>query len=420
MREPRIERSETGVPARRAALQLLDAVLRRGQPLESALAAATKALDNPADRALAHAIASEVLRRTPDLDDLIDSATRQRLPDDAKARTVLRMALAQAIILETPPHAAIATALALVEGGPKRLVHGVFGSLMRSGARLRSTPMLLPGVEQRWAAQWGSTMPGQAALALAAQPPIDLTVKDPAQTAHWAEALGGESLAPGHIRIKRDQAIATLPGFDEGAWWVQNIAASVPARLLGAGGGRAALDLCAAPGGKTMQLAAQGWQVTGLERDANRLERVSENLSRTGLSATLVTGDVLRWTPDQSYDAILLDAPCSATGIFARHPDVLHRVRPKDIAALADVQARMLERAAQWLSPGGVLVYATCSLEPEEGENIAAHCESAGLKISPVQPQELVAGITPATKGWVRILPSPGMDGFFVARMTRN
>ena len=412
--------SETGVPARRAALQLLDAVLRRGQPLERALNAATKALDNPADRALAHAIASEVLRRTPDLDDLIDSATRQRLPDDAKARMVLRMALAQALVLNTPPHAAISTALPLVEGGPKRLVHGVFGSLIRSGVKLRSAPMLLPGVEKRWGEAWGSTMLGHAIDALMQQPPIDLTLKDANQTAHWAEALGGESLAPGHVRIARDRPIPTLPGFDEGAWWVQNIAASVAARLLGPGNGRAALDLCAAPGGKTMQLAAQGWDVTALERDAARLVRVTENLTRTGLNAKLVEADALRWKTDQRFDAVLLDAPCSATGIFANHPDVLHRVRPKDITAMADVQMRMFEAAANWLTDDGVMVYATCSLEPEEGEQVAARCESVGLKFDPVVPQELVAGLKPTPKGWVRILPRVGMDGFFVARFKRG
>ena len=412
--------SETGVPARRAALQLLDAVLRRGQPLERALTAATKGLDNPADRALAHAIASEVLRRTPDLDDLIDSATRQRLPDDAKARMVLRMALAQALVLNTPPHAAISTALPLVEGGPKRLVHGVFGSLMRSGVKLRSAPMLLPAVEQRWGDAWGATMIGHAVHALTAQPPIDLTLKDYSQTAHWAAALGGESLAPGHVRVGRDRPIPSLPGFDEGAWWVQNIAASIPARLLGNGEGRAALDLCAAPGGKTMQLAAQGWDVTAVERDGSRLARVTENLTRTGLSAKLIEADVLRWKADQAYAAILLDAPCSATGIFANHPDVLHRVRPKDIVALVDVQMRMFEAAAGWLAPDGVMIYATCSLEPQEGEEVAARCESVGLKIDPVTPQELVADIKPTPKGWVRILPKLGIDGFFVARFKRR
>jgi 16S rRNA (cytosine967-C5)-methyltransferase len=402
-----------GLPARRAALTLLDAVLRRGQPLELALAGATRGLERSEDRALTHAIASEVLRRTPDLDDLIDGATRQRLPDDAKARMVLRMALAQVLVLETPAHAAIATALPLLEGGPRRLVHGVLGTLFRAEAKLRTHPMLLPSVEVRWLQHWGDAMIADACSALAKPPPLDLMLKDGAATDHWVGALGGESLAPGHVRVSRDQAVTALPGFEEGAWWVQNLSATIPGRLLGVGEGRTVLDLCAAPGGKTMQLAAAGWTVTALERDGRRLTRVAENLARTGLSARLVEGDALKWKAPEHYDAILLDAPCSATGIFARHPDVLHRVRPKDIRALAETQAALLARAATWLKPGGVLVYATCSLEPEEGERIAA---AATLSPHPVAQDELVAGLSPTPEGWVRVLPKPGQDGFFIAR----
>jgi 16S rRNA (cytosine967-C5)-methyltransferase len=405
-----------GLPARRAALQLLDAVLRRGQPLENALNAATKGIDNSADRALAHAIASEVLRRIPDLDDMIDGATRQRLPDDSKARLVIRIALVQALILGTPEHAAVATALPLVDGGPRRLVHGVLGTLLRQKAKLRDIPMLLPAVEGRWEKAWGTSMVGHAAAALAAQPPIDLTLKDSESTKHWADALGGESLAPGHVRIGRETAIMELPGFESGDWWVQNIAASVPARLLGAGEGRAALDLCTAPGGKAMQLAANGWQVTGVERDAARLDRVRENLARTGLSAELIAADVLKWSPPAPVDAILLDAPCSATGIFARHPDVLHRVRPRDIADLAAIQTKMLIRAAEWLKPGGKLVYATCSLEPEEGEGVVASAVAAGLTLDSVTDQELPPGMDATAKGLVRIFPQSHRDGFFIAR----
>jgi 16S rRNA (cytosine967-C5)-methyltransferase len=411
-------RSETGVPARRAALQLLDAVLRRGQALENA-GAATRGIDNPADRALAHAIASETLRRLPDLDDLIDGATKQRLPDDAKARMVLRIALVQALILGTPGHAAVATALPLVEGGPKRLVHGVLGTLLRQNARLRETPMLLPAVEARWMKAWGETMVGAAGAALAMPPPIDLTLKDARETALWDERLSGESLAPGHVRVSRDTRIVELPGFEEGAWWVQNIAASIAARLLGAGAGRAVLDLCAAPGGKTMQLAAAGWNVTAVEREGSRLTRLSENLARTGLSASLVEGDVMKWEPPSPFPAILLDAPCSATGIFARHPDVLHRVRPKDIRDLSDLQARMLKRAAGWLAPGGSLIYATCSLEPEEGEQIIEGALGDDLRLVSITDQELPAGFKAHKRGWVRILPTRGCDGFFIARLTR-
>lgn len=408
-----------GLPARRAALHLLDAVLRRGQALEAALSGATGKIDNPADRALAHAIASETLRHIPDLDDLIDGATRQRLPDDAKARMVLRMALVQVLILGTPPHAAIATALPLLEGGPRRLVHGVLGTLFRAKAQLRRVPVLPPKVEARWTKAWGAAMVGMAAEALAAPPPLDLTLKDPATTADWVAQLAGESLAPGHVRVARDQAVTELPGFADGAWWVQNISASVPARLLGAGHGRTVLDLCAAPGGKTMQLAAAGWQVTAVERDQRRLDRLAENLDRTGLTAQLVAADVMTWAPDAPVDAILLDAPCSATGIFARHPDVLHRIRDRDIAQLAAVQARMLARVVDWLKPGGQLIYATCSLEPAEGEEVAEQAAKLGLTPVSAAPDALPEGVAIAPQAWVRILPEPGRDGFFIACFQR-
>ncbi len=417
-----------GLPARRAALKLLDAVLRRGQALEAALASACAELDNPADRGLAHAIASETLRRLPDLDALIDSATRQRLPDDAKARMVLRITLTQTLCLGTPAHAAIATALPLVEGGPKRLVHGVFGTLSRSEAQLRDVPMLPDVVDLRWNVAWGPVMVDNARRAIAAPPPLDLTLKDAAMTDHWAEALKGTSLASGHVRVAAGAAITALPGFAEGAWWVQNIIASLPVRLLGKGDGRTVLDLCAAPGGKTMQLASAGWRVTALEKQAARAARVHENLGRVGLEAEIVTADMLKWQPDAPVDAVLLDAPCTATGIFARHPDVLHRVRTKDIREMAELQCKFIARAANWLKPGGTLIYAVCSLEPDEGEGIAAMAANAaqalGIAPHPISAGELRNFALPEhcarhDDGWLRVLPRIGVDGFFVARFRR-
>ena len=282
-----------GFPARKSALRLLDAVLRRGQPLESLLPGATRGLAKPEDKALARAIASETLRRLPDLDTLIDSATRQKLPDDAKARMVLRLALVQVLVMGTPEHAAVATALPLVDGGPRRLVHGVLGTLLRRKASLPDVPTLPDPVRVRWS----DTLVELAAAAMIEPPVIDLTLRDAAETALWADRLDGESLMPGHVRIARGPAIAELPGFEEGAWWVQNIAASLPARLLGSGTGQAVLDLCAAPGGKTMQLAASGWDVTALDQDRARIVRLEDNLARTGLSARLLTADLMRWEP---------------------------------------------------------------------------------------------------------------------------
>ncbi len=317
--------------------------------------------------------------------------------------------------------------LPLVDGGPRKLVHGVFGSLLRGGAALPGTPALPGDVAARWSAAWGAAMAEAAAEAIAAQPPLDLTIADPAQTARWAEALQGVSLAPGHVRIAHGGHVRELPGFDDGAWWVQDLAASLPARLLGAGEGRSVLDLCAAPGGKAMQLAAAGWAVTAVDKAASRLARLRDNFDRTGLKAALVEADVTRWTPPAPADAILLDAPCSATGIYRRHPDVLHRVRPREIRAMAEVQAALIARAADWLTPGGTLVYATCSLEPEEGEaQVAALLAArADMRIEPIRADELPAGIAPDEAGRLRTLPTMlaaegRLDGFFIARLRRN
>lgn len=414
-----------GLPARRAALRLLDAVLRRGDPLELALHGAAQGLP-PADRALVHAIAAETLRHLPDLDALIDGATKQPLPDDAKARMVLRIALIQVLALGTAPHAAIATALPLVDGGPRKLVHGVFGTVTRAEPVLPDPPALPDTVAARWAAQWGEAMPKSAAHAYAARPPVDLSLRDASETQSWAEKLGGESFAPGHVRLPGQTVITELPGFAEGAWWVQDLAASCPARLLGAGEGRTVLDLCAAPGGKTMQLAAAGWQVTAVDQSKKRLERLSDNLTRTGLPAAIVAADLRQWEPPAPVDAILLDAPCTATGIYRRHPDVLHRIGPRQIDELAALQAELLGRVAGWLKPGGTLVYATCSLEQAEGEDqVRAFLEEhADFALQPAQQAELPDRIAPCAEGWLRTLPDTladkgGADGFFIARLAR-
>lgn len=410
-RNNRPETGETvpGLAPRRAALRLMDAVLRRGETLDNAAHAATQGLPQN-DKALARALAGEAMRWMVDLDALIDSATRQILPDDAKPRSVLRLMLAGWLRLETPPHAVVATGLELLQGGPRRLAHGVFSALVKQGAQLPEAPTLPEGVAQRWGERGAAIAAG-----LTVPPPLDLSIKP------GGAAPEGLSLMPGHVRLSRGDAVESLPGFADGDWWVQDLAASIPARLIGAGTGRV-LDVCAAPGGKTMQLAAAGWQVTALDSSPKRIERMRANLARTGLSADLLAVDALKYQPEELFDAVLLDAPCSATGTCRRHPDVLHRIGPRQIAEMAELQEALLARAAGWLKPGGVLVYAVCSLEREEGEEQAVKVD---LTPDPIRADELPQGLAPTGEGWLRTDPgmldeAGGLDGFFVARWRRG
>ena len=407
-----------GLPARKAALRILDAVLRRGQTMDNA-AQAARGLP-PADAALASAIAGETLRRLPDLDALIDGATRQRLPDDAKARMVLRLALAQKIGLGTPDHALVATALPLVDGGPRRLVHGVLGSLLRKGMPTIEEPRLPEDVEQRWREAWGDDVVTAARRAIAHRPPLDLSF---ASEKACDSFPAGKSLAPRHRRLDHHGAITELTGFDQGGWWVQDLAASLPARLIPQSA-KQVLDACAAPGGTTMQLAAAGHEVTALDRAESRLARLSDNLARTGLKAKTIAADALDWSSEALFDAVLLDAPCSATGTFRRHPEVLYRARPSIIEQSAELQSRLLARAADWVGPGGSLVYAVCSLEPQEGEQRidAFLAERSDYRLEPAPA--LVESIAPHPRGWLRVMPGMlesegGLDGFFTAHLVR-
>ena len=402
-----------GLPARRAALQMIDAVLHRGETLENAERNATRSIRGPADKALSRAIAGETLRWLVDLDILIDSATKKNLPHDAKPRSVLRLMLAQWLRLDTPPHAVIATGLPLLAGGPRRLAHGVFSALTKQEIALPDAPTLPDHVAERW----GERAPAIAS-GLIVPPPLDLALKNWDETTERAAAMGGISLAPGHIRLPRGTPIDQLPSFGDGDWWVQDFAASLPARLLGPGEGKRVLDLCSAPGGKTLQLAAAGWQVTSLDISERRLEKVRQNLKRTGLEAEVIKANALTWQPAKQFDAILLDAPCTATGTCRRHPDVVHRIGDRQIEEMAELQNALLERAAGWLPEGSTLVYAVCSLENAEG---AAQADSVGLTAQPVTADELPAGLQPTEDGWLRTDPGMlrdegGLDGFFVAR----
>ena len=273
-------------------------------------------------------------------------------------------------------------------------------------------------------APWGlgrfSSSSFTSSRTIARRAPLDLSFKDEAAACGLADST---SLGPRHARLETSSNVAELPGFETGAWWVQDLAASLPARLVPASA-RTVLDLCAAPGGKTMQLAAAGHAVTGVDRKQSRLARLQQNLDRTKLAATLVEADALTWRPDERFDAILIDAPCSSTGTFRRHPEVLYRARPSIIAETVTLQTKLLAHAATLLAPGGALVFATCSLEREEGEDIVAAFLAAnpGFAVAPPTPGELPDFVVPTAAGFVRILPGlleaeGGLDGFFIARL---
>ena len=393
---------------RAAALRILDRVLRQGLTMENAAQGGLKL--EPADQGLALAIVGETLRRLPLLDALIDGATSTALPDDAKARMVLRLALAQRIALKVPDHALVATALPLVEGGPRRLVHGVLGTLLRGALPGAEEGALPVAVERRWEAAWGPEAVAAARRAIVRRPPLDLSFKDEAEARAFAEAEGGKLIGPRNARLADSRPVPSLPGFAEGDWWVQDVASSIPATMLPRDAHRV-LDACAAPGGKTLQLAAAGFAVTALDRAESRLARLRENLARTRLSAEIVLADALDWQPTEPFDAVLLDAPCSATGTFRRHPEVLIRATDRIIADSADLQSRLLARAADWIRPGGSLIYAVCSLEPAEGEERIAALLGSRADFTEASRRRVVPG---------ELESDGGMDGFFAARLERT
>lgn len=419
--------SVSGLSARKGAFRLLSAVLWQHRPLDVALDKALSGLEGP-DRSLARSIASHALRWLVDLDKAIDSCTRQPLPHDARARLVLRLALAQLWVLKTPPHAVVSTALPLVEAGPRRLVHGILSRLIKERRTLPEQPTLPEPYASRWSETYGAEATQRIARALAVETPLDLAVKNPGESGRWTEQLGGESLAPGMVRLPAGQSVDSLPGYDEGAWWVQDLAAQLPARLLDAKPGEAIADLCAAPGGKTLQLAAAGARVTAVDVSEKRLRRVSENLSRTRLTADVVNADAVKWRPDAPLDGVVLDAPCSATGTVRRHPDVLHLKATRNLEPLLELQRQLVDHAVDMLRPGGRLVYAVCSLEPEEGEKQmeALLARRSDVAVDPIS-EDAVAhlGIRPDSRGWLRTLPGDladrgGLDGFFIARLVRR
>lgn len=411
------------------------AVLDHGRSLEDALeqTRSFKALEGR-DRAFARALASTTLRRLGGIDQVIASFLERPLPDDAAhGRAMLRIGAAQLLLLGTPPHAAVGETVEAASGirearGFAKLINAVLRRVSRDGAaRLEALP---PGADlphwlfTRWRAAYGANAEA-IALALREEPPLDLSVKSDA--AGWAEKLGGALTPTGSVRLDNAAAIDTLPGFAEGEWWVQDAAAALPAHLLGDVRGQHVLDLCAAPGGKTLQLAAAGARVTAVDKSEERLERLRENLERTQLEAEVVRGDALTLRAKVQFDAVLLDAPCSATGTLRRHPDVAWLRRPSDMRSLPELQTELVAAAAKMIKPGGTLVYAVCSLEPEEGRGVIADALKTGAWTRAPIARGEIAGVDDQmiADGDLRTLPSQwpelgGLDGFYAVRLVRS
>jgi 16S rRNA (cytosine967-C5)-methyltransferase len=429
------ETPANGLPARRAALSLVDAALARRGGFEEAMNTPPFSQLTGSDRAYARNLASTMLRGLGRIDALLDA--RLKSPPPPHARALLRLGAAQILFGLAPAFAAVSTTVDLAEQHTstqrfKGLINAVLRGLDRDGgARLaKELPATLNAPEwlvARWRAAYGDTHAAALCARIAETPPTDLTPLRPELAAGIAEAVGGTVLSTGSVRVARRGDVADWPGYPDGHWWVQDAAAALPARLLATTAGETALDMCAAPGGKTLQLAATGATVTAVDRSDRRLQRVAENLDRMGLQAELVACDVAQFGGDRSFDAVLLDAPCSATGTFRRHPDVLWGARPADIAKLAAVQSRLLDAAARLTRPGGRMVYSVCSLEPEEGE---AQAEAflrryPGFEAATVDPASL--GLVPESStapGRFRLLPGDtepdgGQDGFFAAMFVR-
>jgi 16S rRNA (cytosine967-C5)-methyltransferase len=416
--------TDPALVARQAALSLLQAALARRGGLDEALSAGRYLSLSPQDRGFARAVVMATLRRLGPIDRALDARLSREPPPPA--RDLLRLGLAQAFWLDTPAFAAVDTTVSLAPKPLRGLVNAVLRAILRQGPPAETPEFLAPPwLLARWRAAFGEDEAMAVAAQIAIEPATDLTLRDPVDTAIGAE-LEAEALGEGTVRLVRRGDVATWPGYDEGRWWVQDRAAAIPARLLHARAAETALDLCAAPGGKTLQLAAAGAQVTALDQSAGRLRRVTTALARTGLSAEAHAVDAGAWTDAREFDAVLLDAPCTATGTFRRHPDVLWNARPGDIPALVQVQARLLASAARRVKAGGRLVYSVCSLEPEEGEAqvrgfLAAHPDFTIDAVAAGEGGAPAASRSP--DGWLRILPhhaEGGLDGFFIARLRRS
>jgi 16S rRNA (cytosine967-C5)-methyltransferase len=434
-----------GFAVRRAAAEIVDGVLRRRRSLDALLDGAGAqstglAALSERDRALTRALAATVLRRLGTLRHIVSLFLERGPPAQAPlVETALLLGAAQILFLQIPDHAAVDLSVRLVRADRQAmhfagLVNAVLRRVAREGAQRLAAldPVVLDTPDwllARWIETYGEPTARAIAAANSKEPALDLTVKSDPQA--WAAQLNGRVLPTGTVRTNTHGAITSLPGFAEGAWWVQDAAAALPAWLFGDLAGRRVADLCAAPGGKTAQLAAAGALVTAVDRAEARLDRVRENLARLSLKAELVCADVATWNTERTFDAVLLDAPCSSTGTIRRHPDVPWLKRAADVTALARVQAQLIERALALTKSGGTLIYCTCSLEPEENENVVAAllARHDGVRRASITASDVFGRVEFISKdGDLRTLPChlpdpdshfAGLDGFYAARLEK-
>lgn len=421
------EPSGSGTAARAAAAHLIQAALSRRGGIDDGLSAPGLSGLEPRDRAFARALAMSTLRHLRPIDRVLDAKLQKAPPE--QVRDLLRIGAAQLFYLGTPPHAAVAATVELADQTKaarpfKGLINAILRALSREGAPPDGE--LAPDwIMNRWRQTYGA---GAEAIdaTIGQEPATDLSLRSAAEADGLAAALDAASLPGGSLRTQKRGDLAEWPGYAEGRWWVQDASAAIPVRLIeGLGPGKTAVDLCAAPGGKTLQLAAAGAAVTAVDRNGGRLLRVAENLSRMGLTAETVEANALDWDDARTFDAVLLDAPCTATGTFRRHPETLWALKPPEIPRLSMHQARLMDAAAKRVASGGTLIYCVCSLEPEEGEAQIGHFlnRNPQFGVAAIEPGE---GGAPAASvladGTLRILPhhiEGGTDGFFVARFVR-
>jgi 16S rRNA (cytosine967-C5)-methyltransferase len=442
MDRPRTENPQQvpGFASRRIAAEILEAVLGGKRPLDSELEsnAALRGLSER-DRALSRMLVATVLRRLGTLRHLLGGFLDRGFPRDApRVQTALLLGAAQILLLDVPAHAAVDLSVRLVQDDRQAahyagLVNAVLRRVAREGQSfLVSAEVALdtpPWLTARWTKSYGAHIAQAIAAANGQEPPLDLSVKGNPDT--WATRFGARVLPTGSVRFIAHGPVSGLVGYAEGAWWVQDAAAALPARLFGDVRGMRVADLCAAPGGKSAQLASAGAEVTAIDRSASRLRRLRENFSRLGLTVETIVADATEWR-SAPFDAVLLDGPCSSTGTIRRHPDIPWLKQESDLPALVGLQQRLLDNAAALTKPGGTLIYCVCSLEPEEGEDAIAAllARQPEFRRRPIEAAELFGmsdWLTPA--GDLRTLPChlpdpeprmAGMDGFYAARLQRR